>query len=237
MCARGGGGLSVHNAGLAVRSIGSGGSQPEPRHGCLRHLHDAFEGVATTHCRAFTRPPGLSFTTGRPCSIPMLSLLASLHHDILNHDTTTHPSTFLSLLRGTALHEPTGLTPPIKLPRCTPCASLTTFVVLRRISHTQPPTQAIIQPYRSLCAQTNTNPSAFSSLSRGTALHEPTGLTPPIKLARCALRVANHFRCAATHLSDATAHPSHHSAVPLTLRANQRKPWCLLQPLARHGPQ
>ena len=157
MCGRGGGGLSAHNAGLVVRSIGSGGSQPEPRHGCLCHLHDAFEGVATTHCRAFTRPPGLSFTTGRPCSIPMLSLLASLHHDILNHDTTTHPRT-------------------------------------------------------------------FSSLSRGTALHAPTGLTPPIKLPRCALRVANHFRCAATHLSDATAHPSHHSAVPLTLRANQHKP-------------
>ena len=171
MCARGGGRLSALNAGRAVRSIGRGGSQREPRHGCVSiersrldsHLQSSFHGA--------------------------------------------------------------------------PCASLTTFVVLRRISATHPPILAIIQPYRLLCAQTNTNPSAFSSLSRGTALHEPTGLTPPIKLPRCALRVANHFRCAATHLSDATAHPSHHSAVPLTLRANQRKPWCLLQPLARHGPQ
>ena len=52
-----------------------------------------------------------------------------------------------------------------------PCASLTTLVVLRRVSATHPPILAIIQPYRLLCAQTNTNPSAFSSLSRGMALH------------------------------------------------------------------
>ena len=105
MCARGGGGLSAHNAGLAVGSIGSGGSQREPRHGCVSiersrldsHLQSSFHGA--------------------------------------------------------------------------PCASLTTFVVLRRISATHPPILAIIQPYRLLCAQTNTNPSAFSSLSRRTALH------------------------------------------------------------------
>ena len=100
MCARGGGGLSAHNAGLAVGSIGSGGSQREPRHGCVSiersrldsHLQSSFHGA--------------------------------------------------------------------------PCASLTTFVVLRRISPTHPPTLAIIQPYRLLCAQTNTNPSAFTSASR-----------------------------------------------------------------------